>query len=161
MLRNFRCPAFSIAGNGLGATRTDCQLIVHIIAFLRHAQPKTFIPENVTGSLQRHKGTLCWIVHTLKSLCGVRYQLHVKAINAKAHGIPQSRGRLWLIGIKAATASPARPFVWPASPPRHIASQSVLGSTQWWSRSETLSHACWESARANCINGLKQTFQVM
>ena len=107
------CQAFSLAGNRLGKDDKRGILFFNSYEFIQVNKPRFFIFENVKGLLSDDNGkTFSEWVNMLggKSVNGVPvlfpyeesvpYHLYWKVLNAKEHGVPQNRERVFLIGIR-------------------------------------------------------------
>jgi DNA (cytosine-5)-methyltransferase 1 len=107
------CQAFSLAGKRLGKDDKRGILFFNSLEFIQKNQPRFFIFENVKGLLSDDNGrTFSEWVNFLggKSVNGapvlfpyadaVEYHLYWKVLNAKHHGVPQNRERVFLIGIR-------------------------------------------------------------
>jgi DNA (cytosine-5)-methyltransferase 1 len=107
------CQAFSLAGKRLGKDDKRGVLFFNSHEFIQVNKPRFFIFENVKGLLSDDGGkTFQEWVNMLggKSVNGlpvlfahddaVPYHLYWKVLNAKHHGIPQNRERVFLIGIR-------------------------------------------------------------
>jgi DNA (cytosine-5)-methyltransferase 1 len=107
------CQAFSLAGKRLGKNDKRGILFFNSLEFIKKNQPRFFIFENVKGLLSDDGGrTFSEWVNFLggKSVNGspvlfpyadaVDYHLYWKILNAKHHGVPQNRERVFLIGIR-------------------------------------------------------------
>jgi DNA (cytosine-5)-methyltransferase 1 len=107
------CQAFSIAGKRLGKEDARGILFFNSHEFIKKNKPRFFIFENVKGLLLDDNGnTFNEWVNFLggKSVNGfpvlfpyadsVPYHLYWKLLNAKHHGVPQNRERVFLIGIR-------------------------------------------------------------
>jgi DNA (cytosine-5)-methyltransferase 1 len=107
------CQAFSLAGRRLGKEDKRGILFFNSLEFIQVNKPRFFIFENVKGLLSDDGGkTFQEWVNLLggKSVNGlpvifpyedsVPYHLYWKVLNAKNHGVPQNRERVFLIGIK-------------------------------------------------------------
>jgi DNA (cytosine-5)-methyltransferase 1 len=107
------CQAFSISGKRLGKEDKRGILFFNSHEFIQVNKPRFFIFENVKGLLSDDNGrTFQEWVNMLggKSVNGVPvlfpndnsvpYHLYWKVINAKHHGVPQNRERVFLIGIR-------------------------------------------------------------
>jgi DNA (cytosine-5)-methyltransferase 1 len=107
------CQAFSLAGKRLGKDDKRGILFFNSHEFIEVNKPKYFIFENVKGLLSDDGGnTFQEWVNLLggKSVNGlpvlfpyddsVPYHLYWKVLNAKNHGVPQNRERVFLIGIR-------------------------------------------------------------
>ena len=107
------CQAFSLAGKRLGKDDKRGILFFNSLEFIQKNKPRYFIFENVKGLLSDDGGkTFQEWVNLLggKSVNGlpvlfpyeesVPYHLYWKVLNAKNHGVPQNRERVFLIGIR-------------------------------------------------------------
>jgi DNA (cytosine-5)-methyltransferase 1 len=107
------CQAFSLAGKRLGKDDKRGILFFNSLEFIQVNKPRYFIFENVKGLLSDDNGkTFNEWVNLLggKSVNGlpvlfayedsVPYHLYWKVLNAKEHGVPQNRERVFLIGIR-------------------------------------------------------------
>jgi len=107
------CQAFSLAGKRLGKDDKRGVLFFNSHKFIQVNKPRFFIFENVKGLLSDDGGkTFQEWVNMLggKSVNGlpvlfahddaVPYHLYWKVLNAKHHGVPQNRERVFLIGIR-------------------------------------------------------------
>jgi DNA (cytosine-5)-methyltransferase 1 len=107
------CQAFSLAGKRLGKEDKRGILFFNSHEFIKINKPRYFIFENVKGLLSDDGGkTFQEWVNMLggKSVNGlpvifpyedsVPYHLYWQVLNAKNHGIPQNRERVFLIGIR-------------------------------------------------------------
>lgn len=124
------CQAFSMAGKRLGKEDERGILFFNSLEFIRVNKPRFFIFENVRGLLSHDKTNKKdkigrtfqeWIDHLGgKSVNGIAtmmptedsvpYHLHWKVLNAKKHGVPQNRERVFLIGIRD---DQDNTFTWP------------------------------------------------
>jgi DNA (cytosine-5)-methyltransferase 1 len=107
------CQAFSLAGKRLGKNDKRGILFFNSLEFIQINKPRYFIFENVKGLLSDNGGkTFSEWVNYLggKSVNGnpvifpyldsIPYHLYWKVLNAKEHGVPQNRERVFLIGIR-------------------------------------------------------------
>jgi len=107
------CQAFSLAGKRLGKEDKRGILFFNSHEFIQVNKPRFFIFENVKGLLSDDGGkTFQEWINMLggKSINGlpvlfpyedaVPYHLYWKVLNAKHHGVPQNRERVFLIGIR-------------------------------------------------------------
>jgi DNA (cytosine-5)-methyltransferase 1 len=107
------CQAFSLAGKRLGKDDKRGILFFNSYEFIQVNNPRFFIFENVKGLLSDDGGNTFqeWInmlggrsVNGLPVLFAyedsVPYHLYWKVLNAKNHGVPQNRERVFLIGIR-------------------------------------------------------------
>jgi len=107
------CQAFSLAGKRLGKDDKRGILFFNSHEFIQINKPRFFIFENVKGLLSDDGGKTFqeWInmlggksVNGLPVLFpyedSVPYHLYWQVLNAKNHGVPQNRERVFLIGIR-------------------------------------------------------------
>ena len=107
------CQAFSLAGKRLGKDDQRGILFFNSHQFIKTNKPRYFIFENVKGLLSDDNGnTFQEWVNMLggKSVNGlpvlfpyeesVPYHIYYKVMNAKKHGVPQNRERVFIIGIR-------------------------------------------------------------
>jgi DNA (cytosine-5)-methyltransferase 1 len=107
------CQAFSLAGKRLGKDDKRGILFFNSLEFIQKNQPKYFIFENVKGLLSDDNGkTFSEWINLLggKSVNGnpilfpyeesVPYHIYWQVLNAKEHGVPQNRERVFIIGIR-------------------------------------------------------------
>lgn len=107
------CQAFSLAGKRLGKDDQRGILFFNSHEFIKVNKPRYFIFENVKGLLSDDGGkTFQEWVNMLggKSVNGVPvifpyedsvpYHLYWKVLNAKNHGVPQNRERVFIVGIR-------------------------------------------------------------
>lgn len=114
------CQAFSMAGKRLGKEDERGILFFNSLEFIKVNKPRYFIFENVRGLLSHDKENKKdkigktfseWIEYLGgKSVNGVQtmfekdgsvpYHLYWKVLNAKKHGVPQNRERVFLVGIR-------------------------------------------------------------
>jgi len=107
------CQAFSLAGKRLGKDDKRGILFFNSYEFIQVNKPRFFIFENVKGLLSDDGGKTfqewCNMLGG-KSVNGVPvlfpyeesvpYHLYWQVLNAKHHGVPQNRERVFLIGIR-------------------------------------------------------------
>lgn len=107
------CQAFSLAGKRLGKDDKRGILFFNSYEFIQTNKPRYFIFENVKGLLSDDGGkTFSEWVNMLggKSVNGnlvifpyeesVPYHIYWQVLNAKEHGVPQNRERVFIIGIR-------------------------------------------------------------
>jgi len=107
------CQAFSLAGKRLGKEDKRGVLFFNSHQFIKTNKPRYFIFENVKGLLSDDNGNTFkeWInmlggksVNGLPVLFpykdSVPYHIYYKVMNAKKHGVPQNRERVFIVGIR-------------------------------------------------------------
>jgi len=91
------CQGFSTAGKrNLNDSRND--LFMEFVRLIEGLQPKVFVMENVSGMIKgTMKGKFNEILKTLKT---TGYNIRVKLMNAMWYEVPQSRERMFFIGVR-------------------------------------------------------------
>jgi len=91
------CQSFSFVGKQKGLEDDRGNLIFQFIRVIKEAQPKMFIFENVKGLTTHEKGkTFDFVKSKFNEL---NYNIQYSILNGKDYGIPQSRNRLFMVGI--------------------------------------------------------------
>lgn len=91
------CPPFSIAGKQLGAD-DERDLFPQMLRLVEEISPRIVMIENVRGLLDAKFET--YRNHILEELDLLGYNTHVKLVNAADYGVPQSRPRVIIIGVR-------------------------------------------------------------
>ena len=91
------CPPFSVAGKQLGRN-DERDLFPEAVRLIREINPKAIILENVRGFLSSvFDGYRKEILNSIEAL---GYTMHIKLLNALFYGVPQSRLRVVIVGIR-------------------------------------------------------------
>lgn len=116
----FPCQAFSIAGHRLGFEDIRGTIFFNCAEFIRINRPRAFVLENVKGLLshdkakgskEKHGRTFKTIINVLsKSINGqpfmpfytdnLGYNVYYKILDTKKYGIPQTRERIFIVGLR-------------------------------------------------------------
>jgi DNA (cytosine-5)-methyltransferase 1 len=95
------CQSFSFVGKQKGLEDDRGNLIFEFIRIVKECKPKMFIFENVKGLTTHESGkTFEYVLSKFKEL---DYTISYEILKATDYGIPQSRQRLFLIGINKNT----------------------------------------------------------
>ncbi|MGD7054233.1 DNA cytosine methyltransferase [Sutcliffiella horikoshii] len=97
VLGGFPCPGFSEAGPRLIDDERNF-LYLHFIRCLIQAKPFAFIAENVKGMLTLGKGEV--INQIVQDFASAGYNVKFKLVNARDYGVPQTRERVFIVGIR-------------------------------------------------------------
>lgn len=94
------CQAFSAVGAQYGLTDTRGTLFYEFARIIKETQPRVFIYENVRG-LTTHDNGHTWEVMKSVFKDDLNYRIsEPQILNASDFGIPQSRRRIFVIGIR-------------------------------------------------------------
>ena len=112
LVGGFPCQTFSIAGKRSGLQDEERgQIIYHIARILKASNSSFFILENVKGLINHDKGrTFKIVLNLLKEL---EYEVHSSVLNSIDYGVPQTRERIYLVGIKKELVHIDKPFSFP------------------------------------------------
>jgi DNA (cytosine-5)-methyltransferase 1 len=108
VIGGFPCQDFSLAGKRKGFLSSRGQLYKAMAKVLKQVQPKAFIAENVYGLLSI-EGALEEITQTF-SASG--YNVYTAPLFAQDYGIPQTRQRIFFIGIREDIQPPSDEASW-------------------------------------------------
>lgn len=97
VLGGFPCPGFSEGGPRLIDDERNF-LYIHFIRCLMQTQPLFFVAENVKGMLTLGKGAVANQIKEDFESSG--YKVEMKLVNARDYGVPQSRERVFLVGVR-------------------------------------------------------------
>jgi len=96
----FPCQPFSSAGlqQGFSDRRGRGEIFFHVRDYIEKQTPKVFVLENVSGLVKLNGGGYFRaIVQALETLgC---YNIYHRILDTKEHGVPQSRPRIYFVGI--------------------------------------------------------------
>ena len=92
------CQSFSIMGYKRGLEDTRGTLFYEYARLVKEIKPKVFIYENVQGLLQHDRGKTWEVIKAVFDDLG--YYLSTMVLDAKDCGIPQTRRRLLVVGIR-------------------------------------------------------------
>ena len=94
------CQAFSAVGAQYGLSDTRGTLFYEFARIVQETQPRAFIYENVRG-LTTHDNGHTWEVMSSVFKNDLNYRIaEPKILNASDYGIPQSRRRVFVVGIR-------------------------------------------------------------
>lgn len=96
MIGGFPCPGFSEAGPRLIDDDRNF-LYIHFIRALIQTQPSFFVAENVKGMMTLGKGEV--LKQIIEDFSSAGYTVTAHLVNARDYGVPQSRERVFLVGV--------------------------------------------------------------
>lgn len=110
VLGGFPCQDFSVAGKRRGLEAKRGRLYLSMRDLVLAKKPMAFIAENVKGLLNIEKGKIIQIIHDDFKNTG--YKISLNLYNAADYGVPETRERVIIVGIKEdleATFTPPTP----------------------------------------------------
>ncbi len=106
----FPCPPYSSNGRRLGTSDpVSGEIVRYVIRFIAEKLPRTFILENVKGMVTGRMRVLEQLLEFI-TLHG-HYTVTWRVVDAAECGLPQSRPRVWIIGVLKEVD--AGSFAWP------------------------------------------------
>lgn len=118
------CQAFSAVGAQYGLSDTRGTLFYEFARIIKETQPRVFIYENVRG-LTTHDNGHTWEVMKSVFENDLNYRItEPQILNASDYGIPQSRRRIFVIGIREDIK--CKEFVYPQFIPLKYTMQDFL-----------------------------------
>lgn len=121
LLFGFPCNDFSIVGEKKGLHGEFGALYTYGVKALKQFQPKWFLAENVSGLASANAGQAFKVI--LNDLVAANYNLTVHLYEFERYGVPQTRHRLIIVGIRKDLALT---FQVPQAENRFISAQSAL-----------------------------------
>ena len=111
----FPCQPYSSLGCRLGENDPRGRIVHSVVNVIRRTLPKSFILENVVGFRDHNDGKafkqMMRKLKQIKNGAENAYDLHVEVLNTSDFGLPQSRRRLYVVGILHSECE--RSFTWP------------------------------------------------
>jgi DNA (cytosine-5)-methyltransferase 1 len=117
------CQAFSAVGAKYGLNDTRGTLFYDFARIIHETQPRVFIYENVRGLLTHEEGHTWQVMKDVLQSLNYRIE-EPQILNASDYGIPQSRRRVFVIGIREDIN--CKKFQYPQSRPLEYTMQDFL-----------------------------------
>ena len=110
----FPCQSFSMFGQQQGFKDTRGHIFYHVYSYIKTHQPKVFLLENVIGLLSNDRGQTFRIILQMLNELGI-YMIDHKVVSPIDVGIPQSRNRVFIVGIhrEKTGINPDYEMAWP------------------------------------------------
>lgn len=99
LIGGFPCQGFSVANTKRALNDERNQLYKQYLRMLEAKKPKMFIAENVKGILSIGGGEV--IKRIVSDFCAVGYDVSYKLLNAADYGVPQTRQRVIIAGVRS------------------------------------------------------------
>ena len=98
VIGGFPCQDISINGKMLGINGKRSSLYVYIVEAVKKIRPKVFVTENVGGLLlKKNAGSFEKIMSDFNAL---GYDVSYRLYHAEEYGVPQTRDRIFIVGIQ-------------------------------------------------------------
>ncbi|WP_336273315.1 DNA cytosine methyltransferase [Vreelandella indica] len=94
----YPCQSFSMAGNRDPKKDERTNLYKHFLRVVNLISPKYFVAENVSGMKQLGAGS--FLDEQEKAYREAGYVVSHHLLNARSYGVPQSRKRLFIVGVR-------------------------------------------------------------
>ena len=115
LIAGFPCQTFSVIGRKGGFSDDRGQIIFHLSKILRETKPKCFLLENVKGLVTHDNGkTIKTIVNELETS---GYAVTYRVLTSLNYGVPQTRQRVYFIGVRKDIIPTMKDFLWPRELP--------------------------------------------
>lgn len=99
VIGGYPCQGFSLAGNRDAFDKRN-YMYLEFAKVLRAVQPKMFVAENVKGVIVPFKGSATALDLMEQEFRSCGYRVTSQLLNAKDHGVPQDRERVFIVGIR-------------------------------------------------------------
>jgi DNA (cytosine-5)-methyltransferase 1 len=98
ILGGFPCQDFSVAGKRQGLSVKRGQLYLSMVKLVKIKKPKAFVAENVKGLMNIEKGEVIKLIE--QDFAAVGYEVTVNLFNSADYGVPETRERVIICGIR-------------------------------------------------------------
>lgn len=121
MVAGFPCQPFSSANTKIKTqNHKSVDLFLDVIRCIGYSKPDVFILENVKGLT--FKSNKLYFNRCIEKLDGLdEYRYEYKILNSKDYGQPQSRSRIWFIGVKK-----NKEIIWPKPKDLNIKAKDLV-----------------------------------
>lgn len=132
VIGGFPCQGFSVANVKRHEGDQRNTLYKELIRVIEAKKPKFFLAENVKGLTNLAKGKVFEMI--LSDFVGIGYRVVYKVLNAADYGVPQTRQRVFIVGVRNDLDVE---YTFPD--PTH-SKDEVVGKKPWIGVGEALSH---------------------
>lgn len=98
IIGGFPCQGFSVANTKRSVDDKRNKLYKYFIKVIKEVRPKVFVAENVKGILNLDRGKV--FEKIIKDFSAAGYNCKHALLNAANYGVPQSRERVFIIGVR-------------------------------------------------------------
>ncbi len=152
LIGGFPCQDISINGKGAGVDGKRSGLYRAMVEAIKIAKPKIFVAENVKGLLMRHNRAS--LEKILEDFGALGYKVSYKLYHAANYGVPQSRERVFIVGI----SDHSKEFIPPKehiSNENWITAQDAIGDLELLESNPAINHI-WSLANRSPDQGNRQ-----
>lgn len=128
LIAGFPCQSFSIAGKRAGMADDRGRIIMGIADILRAKNVKFFLLENVKGLVNHDEGRT--FQHILKLLCQAGYVTEWRVLNSRDYGVPQSRDRVYIVGVRHDLTPTTLNMYWPQATPTPSLNEFLISTDE-------------------------------
>ncbi|MBQ1859502.1 MAG: DNA cytosine methyltransferase [Paludibacteraceae bacterium] len=130
VIGGFPCQGFSVANVKRHTSDDRNVLYKELLRVIRDKQPKFFLAENVKGILSLDKGKVFQMI--IDDFSSLNYNVQFKLLNAANYGVPQTRERVIIVGVRTDID-----FVYTFPEPSH-SKEATDGKEKWVSVREAI-----------------------
>lgn len=151
VIGGFPCQDISINGKMAGIAGARSGLYIWMVKAVAQLRPKVFIAENVKALLmKRHEDSLAKVIEDFSAIgYNVTYHLY----DAADYGVPQTRERVIIVGIRKDINSEFIPPI-PVTAERKITSKEALSDYEEMDENPEINHI-WSAAKPSSGQGLR------
>ncbi|MDR1040489.1 MAG: DNA cytosine methyltransferase [Deltaproteobacteria bacterium] len=147
VIGGFPCQDISINGRMLGLAGSRSSLYTAIVEAVRRTSPRAFVAENVGGILMKaHERAYARILSDFGDL---GYDVDARAYQAADYGVPQTRRRVFIVGIRRGLGAYEPPAPVGARP---VTAREAIGDLEALDADPAFSHV-WSLARKSPEQG--------
>lgn len=148
----FPCQGFSVANMNRKANDPRNKLYLEMVRVIRDKKPRYFIAENVKGILSLDKGKV--IEKIKEDFAELGYEVEYKLLNCADYGVPQTRMRVIILGVRKDT----KPIV--TFPPTPTHTKDGVSYPKWITIGEALAHFPEPEQGTHIPNHVCSTFKL-
>lgn len=144
VIGGFPCQDVSVNGKGAGIGGKRTSLYRAMVEVVARTRPRAFVAENVKGLLaNKHKRDLETIIADFSN---IGYTVSHNLYNAQDYGVPQSRQRVFIVGVsKGVRFVPPPVQLFPID---YVTAKAAIGDLESLPRNEEFSHIWSEASRS-------------
>lgn len=146
VIGGFPCQDISINGKGSGIAGKRSGLYRAMVEVVRISRPKVFVAENVKALLMKHNSTSLQTI--VRDFSALGYKVTWQLLNAADFGVPQTRERVFIVGIR----DDEDEFRFPLGGQQWVSAKSAIGDLEQLEQEQLFSHI-WSLAKQSPEQG--------